>query len=507
MPADVDKASHLRGGSSHSPAPLNELIVAALDSGVCALDRDGRIIFANAAAGDLLGRPVTALAGSSMREHLHRDGPASPIGSTLDDGLTRRADDGALIRADRSRLPVTYTVTAIRGPDGPDGAIVVFRDATEHRKLEAALKDLQRRHRALYEDTPVMLHSIDRDSRLISVSDHWLKVLGFERHEVLGRRPVDFLSEDSRRRALEVDLPAFMRDGVAENLEYEFIKKDGATVDWLLSAVAERDEAGNMDRSFAVIIDISERKRDAARMRELQAELHHVSRLSAMGTMATGLAHELNQPLTAMTNYVQASRRLLRGVSLDDKVGEYMDKAVAQAARAGAIIRRLRDFVRKGETDRSLEDLNQVVEEASALALTGMASKGVTVDFAFRPRLPRVLVDRVQIQQVVFNLVRNSVDALVDSERRHITISTSLEDPAMLRASVSDTGPGLPPEIADRLFEPFVTTKPDGMGIGLAICRSIVEAHLGRLWATPNPDGGTSFHLTLPVEAAATNDD
>ena len=103
--------------------------------------------------------------------------------------------------------------------------------------------------------------------------------------------------------------------------------------------------------------------------------------------------------------------------------------------------------------------------------------------------------------------MRNSVDALVDSERRHITISTSLEDPAMLRASVSDTGPGLPPEIADRLFEPFVTTKPDGMGIGLAICRSIVEAHLGRLWATPNPDGGTSFHLTLPVEAAATNDD
>ncbi len=370
------------------------------------------------------------------------------------------------------------------------------------RQLER-LQDIERRYQFLYTNAPAMLHSIDRDGRLLSVSDYWLNVLGFEREEVIGRRSVEFLTEESRRRSVEQDIPEFIESGIILNREYTFVKKSGETVDVLLSAVAERDAAGNYARSLAVLNDITEQKRAAARVRQLQRELHHVSRLSAMGEMATGLAHELNQPLTAMMNYVRASRRMLDGKDgqAPDKIYEYMDKAIAQADRAGQIIRHLRDFVKTGEADRRLEDLNAVVQEASALALTDTAEMRITVEYDLAQGLPSALIDRVQIQQVVFNLVRNSVEALAGSDEKHIAIKTSRSANDAVEVTVSDTGPGLPAEVLEQLFRPFVTTKANGMGMGLSICRSIIDEHGGRLWATPGSNRGTTFRFTAPVAA------
>jgi len=247
--------------------------------------------------------------------------------------------------------------------------------------------------------------------------------------------------------------------------------------------------------------DVSARQQAEQRVQELQSELIHVSRLSAMGEMASALAHELNQPLTAIINYAQTARGVVERRSGEGNGGlvSLLEKTVEQADRAGQIIRRLRQFIAKGETDRALEDINAVVEEASALALVGTKGKGIAARRVLGKGLPPVLLDKIQIHQVITNLIRNSVDALDGVKQREIVISTRRAGQDSIEIRVADTGPGLAPEVADRLFQPFVTTKPTGLGIGLSICRSIVDGHGGRIFASDNPDGGTIFHVRLPT--------
>jgi two-component system sensor kinase FixL len=222
-----------------------------------------------------------------------------------------------------------------------------------------------------------------------------------------------------------------------------------------------------------------------------------------MGEMASALAHELNQPLTAAINYAQTARGVLER-RLGEDAGDVLsllERTVQQTSRAGQIIRRLRQFIAKGETERTLEDLNTVVEEASALALIGARGKGIAARREFEKGLPLLFLDMIQIHQVITNLIRNSIDALDGVNRREIVISTRRVGKDLIEIDVADSGPGLASEVADRLFQPFVTTKPGGLGIGLSICRSIVEGHGGRLWASDNPGGGTIFHVSLPLSA------
>ena len=220
-----------------------------------------------------------------------------------------------------------------------------------------------------------------------------------------------------------------------------------------------------------------------------------------MGQMASTMAHELNQPLTAVTNYLEAGRQLLAsGTGSPERLNEMIEKAIAQAQRAGDVIRRLRGFVSKGETERRLQDLNQLVEEALALALVGARQRGVRASLELDHTLPLVMVDHVQVQQVVLNLVRNAVEAMEQVERRELTIGTrAVLEQKMAEIVVADTGPGIAPELAERLFQPFVTTKATGMGLGLSICREIVEAHQGRLTAVPATSGGAMFRVSLPI--------
>jgi two-component system, LuxR family, sensor kinase FixL len=249
------------------------------------------------------------------------------------------------------------------------------------------------------------------------------------------------------------------------------------------------------------IRDLTERQQTEARLQELQSELVHMSRLTAMGEMASALAHELNQPLAAIANYMKGSRRLLENRQ-DQGLGplrDAMDKAADQALRAGDIIRRLRDFVSRGESERRVEDVKKLIEEASALALVGAKDKGVRVRFTFAPRLNYVIADKVQVQQVLLNLVRNAIDAMATAPTRELVFATSPAPDSMVEISVSDTGGGIAPEIADQLFQPFVTTKSHGMGVGLSISRTIIESHGGSIMQRPNPGGGTIFTFTLPA--------
>jgi two-component system sensor kinase FixL len=215
--------------------------------------------------------------------------------------------------------------------------------------------------------------------------------------------------------------------------------------------------------------------------------------------MASALAHELNQPLSAIANYMKGSRRMLEG-GTDDRsalLRDAMDKAAEQALRAGQIIRRLRDFVARGESERRVESVKKLVEEASALALVGAKDQGVRVRFQFDPSVDLVLADKVQIQQVLLNLLRNAVEAMEGSPTRELLISTASDKDGMIAISVTDTGPGIAPEMTSQLFQPFVTNKRHGMGVGLSISRTIVEAHGGQIEVEPNPVGGTIFRFTL----------
>jgi two-component system sensor kinase FixL len=281
-------------------------------------------------------------------------------------------------------------------------------------------------------------------------------------------------------------------------------RKNGTTFAMYLS-VGEGEFRG--ERIFLGIVhDISERKADEHRIQELQKELLHATRLTATGQLSAALAHELNQPLTAILNYTGILEELAgQDTGPNGPMIRNMAARISeQTTRAGEIIRRLRGFVAKREPDQAVQSLNAAVQESVALGFVGAAQSSVKLKTELDRNLSLVSIDKVQIQQVMINLVRNAVEAMQDTPRRSLTVTTN-GDKDFATVSVADTGPGLSPEIAASLFQPFVTTKENGLGIGLSICRTIIEAHGGKLWMEPNPEGGTIFRFRLPLAGSNAN--
>jgi two-component system sensor kinase FixL len=277
-------------------------------------------------------------------------------------------------------------------------------------------------------------------------------------------------------------------------------RKDGSVFPMNLS-VGEGMIRG--ERIFlGIITDISNREERERRILDLQSEMLHVSRLTDMGQVAAGLAHELNQPLTAILNYTNAGLDIAdeRG---DDELKSVFGKVTEQASRAGNIIRRLRAFIEKRGPNRTDEDITRTIDEAIRLGQINAAERGIKLRVLFEQGLPNVSIDRVQIQQVLINLMKNAAEAMEGLERRELTVTTGRISPELLQVSVADTGPGISDEMAEKLFQPFVTTKATGMGMGLSICRGIVEAHGGRLWLEANPGGGAVFRFNVPVAQEA----
>ena len=241
----------------------------------------------------------------------------------------------------------------------------------------------------------------------------------------------------------------------------------------------------------------SEREERERRLGEMRSELIHVSRLSELGQMVSALAHEVKQPLAAINNYIRASERLMQLRDLE-KAQTALSKAAEGVARANDIIQRLRNFVTKSASQKRAEDLGLAIEETIALVLAGTERRDVTIDSRLDPPAITVFIDKIEIQQVLLNLIRNGIEAMEGIAQPRLLVTAVSAPPDMVEVSVADNGPGLSPEVREKLFRPFVTTKTSGMGVGLSICRSIIDAHGGRLWAEDSPDGGTVFKFTVP---------
>ncbi len=368
-----------------------------------------------------------------------------------------------------------------------------------------ALRDSEAQLRSIIETVPDALIVIDEQGLIQSFSPAAERLFGYVAAEVQGCN-VNMLMPSPYREQHDGNLARYLGSGERRIIGIGRIvvgqRADGSTFPMELAVGEVKLKDRRLFTGF--LRDITERQTAHERLQELQSELLRTSRLSAMGQMASALAHELNQPLTAVINYVQACRRMMGGDAPQfDRLQEVMDKAVAQASRAGQIIQRMRQFIQKGETEHQLEDINKVVEEASALALVGARESGILVRMELSAGLPPLTLDRIQIQQVVLNLVRNATEALAGCKRRELAIRTGQPSDAAVMVEVADTGPGLNEGVKNQLFQPFVTTKPKGMGLGLSISRSIIEAHGGRLQGGANPDGGVTFRFSLPIPGRA----
>jgi two-component system, LuxR family, sensor kinase FixL len=355
--------------------------------------------------------------------------------------------------------------------------------------------------RSLINTVPDAVVVIDERGAIGSFSPAAERLFGYSEAELIGEN-VKKLMPNPYRDQHDGYLERYLRTGekhiIGIGRVVTGMRKDGTIFPLELAVGEARIEGKRIFTGF--IRDLTDRQETERRLEELQSELIHVSRLSEMSQMGSTLAHELNQPLTAITNYVETGRRWIE-LQNPAKAIENLEKAARQTSRAGEIIQGLRQFTEKGHTERRPEPINQVVEEASALALIGAKQLGIRTEFELAPGTPLATIDKVQIQQVLVNLIRNSIEAMAEAERRVLTIRIALTNAALVEISVADTGPGIPEDIMAKLFRPFMTTKPKGMGIGLSISRSIVQAHGGELRAERNADGGATFRVTLPLDA------
>jgi two-component system, LuxR family, sensor kinase FixL len=378
----------------------------------------------------------------------------------------------------------------------------IFLDIGEEKQLEEALKTRESHLRSILDTVPDAMIVIDGNGIIQLFSTAAERLFGYAEQEAIGRNVSELMPEPDRSRH-DSYIARYHATGERHIIGVGRIvtgmRRDGTTFPMHLS-IGEMQSNGKVYFT-GFVRDLTEHQQTQARLQELQSELVHVSRLSAMGEMASALAHELNQPLAAISNYMKGSRKLLAGNTDPNapKIENAMDRAAEQALRAGQIIRRLRDFVSRGESEKRVESLSRLVEEAGALGLAGAREQNVQLRFSLDPEADLVWADRVQIQQVLVNLFRNALEAMAHSPRRELTATNSRVADDMIEVVVSDTGTGFHDDVKPNLFQTFFTTKETGMGVGLSISRSIIEAHGGRMWAEDNASGGATFRFTLPA--------
>jgi signal transduction histidine kinase len=377
-------------------------------------------------------------------------------------------------------------------------------EVLERRRADQALRESRAAVAAVVENAADAIWAIDRNYRLTAcnavVRERFASAYGGHLRSAFENYPA------AARAYWERDwLPRYRRGLAGERFVVEHSFELGGEPRHYVTSFNPIVDDGVVTGLAIFSSDVTERRRaeDAARQR--QAELTHVLRLSTMGEMAAGLAHEINQPLAAIVNYAQGCRRRLR----DDAgsvpaVLPVIDSIASEALRAGEIVRRLRHLVRKDGGRQEWVDVNALVADAGRLIEPEARQHSVEMDLYLAPALPRLLGDGVQIEQVVLNLLRNAIEAMRDmAGRRTLQVATRSASAGAIELAVRDSGPGIAPDVAPHVFDPFFTTKPNGLGMGLSISRSIVESHHGRVWATPNPDGGTTVRVRLPADAAS----
>ncbi len=375
-------------------------------------------------------------------------------------------------------------------------------DIDEEKQLEEALRTRESHLRSILDTVPDAMIVINGYGIIQFFSTAAERLFGYTEREAIGKNVSEMMPMPDQARHDDY-LARYRSTGERHIIGIGRIvtgkRRDGTTFPMHLT-IGEM-QSGGEPYFTGFVRDLTEHQQTQARLQELQSELVHISRLSAMGEMASALAHELNQPLAAISNYMKGSRRLLAGSTDPNaaKIENAMDRAAEQALRAGQIIRRLRDFVSRGESEKRVESLSKLIEEAGALGLAGAREQNIQLRFHLNPEFDLVLADRVQIQQVLVNLFRNALEAMAQSPRRELIASNAKVEDDMIEIEVSDTGSGFHDDVKANLFQTFFTTKETGMGVGLSISRSIIEAHGGRMWAESNAAGGATFRFTLPA--------
>ena len=463
-------------------------IVEFSDDAIIGKDLNGVITSWNKAAeamfgytaDEIIGQPITRIIPpdrideeASILDRIRR-------GEKVDHFETeRRCKNGQVI-------PVSITISPIRDDlGGIIGVSKIARDLRGSRLIDLELRRREALLRSILDTVADGLVVIDGRGLIRSFNAAAERLFGFAAGEVIGQN-VSVLMPEPYRQEHDGYLARYAATGERHIIGTGRVvvgrRQDGTTFPMEL-AVGEANLPG--ERLFiGVIRDLTERQDRDRRFNELQAELIHVSRLNELGLLVSALSHEVNQPLTAMAT-TSAVRGACSTAGNPAGAEQALERIAEQADRARDIIQRLRDLARKGSTERRVESLPKTIEEASALALLGVGS-ALKLEIRIDDDAGEAVIDKVQIQQVLMNLMRNAVEAMASSERRELTISAGRMG-EMVEISVADTGPGLPEQVRARLFEPFVTTKPDGMGVGLSVCRTIVEAHGGEL---RGEDGG-----------------
>ena len=475
------------------------------------LSAEGELVYSSPSVTRVLGYSPDELLGTPGRDLVHpedledaQQGFAHDVSKP--NGISHRIH--RLRHKDGSYRTAEITSMNLLHESGINAMVSIFRDVTDRVRAGEALKQSEQRFRSLIQNAPDAIMVMDLDQGcLVELNDNAVTLFGYSREEFLSLHPrclsppvqPDGSTFDE---AFERLLPELMA-GAQVTFEWMHLRADGSEFPTEVRLIKFPSRTGRQIRSS--VVDITCRKQQEKQLREQEQALAHVSRLSTLGEMVAGIAHEINQPLGAISNYAAACTRAIKSLDAPDlPLSEWTRQISEQAVRCGDIIRRLREFVKKTEDGRSSLDLNEIVRESVALMEFELQRSSVNIVYELDESVPSVHGNRIQLEQVVVNLLRNACEALSQRDLADRTVlirSNALQD--WVRLTVEDSGPGVEQDSADEVFNAFFTTKPDGLGMGLAISRSIIDAHGGRLWIDHDHDEGATFHVELPLSKEA----
>ena len=477
--------------------------------GIGIADKQGKIIFLN--------RSIKKLAGFSLDELNRAGGPKAlykewqTAKQALSDAIAGKTWQGelTLVRKDQSTVPIEATADPIFDDAGNIiGIIGVHRDISERKAAERALRHSEEKYRQLYQQAPVMLHSVDPEGRIVEVNDQWLKTLGYRREEVIGQLALEFLSDESTQKARNEVFPRFYTEGIVKDVPFQMVTKDGTLIDVLLTAFSKKDVDGNFVRNRVSILDITEHKRAEEEKARLERKLIQTQRMEAIGRLAGGIAHDLNNLLSPILGYGEL---LLADTTAHDPRREMMEQVMKAGVGARDLVRQLLAFSRRQTLEYKPLDLNKILAGIAKL-LRRTIREDIEIKIAQSPHIGPVMADIGQIEQVIMNLTVNAADAM--PEGGELTIETApaeldeshampyeeVNPDAYVMLAISDTGCGMDEETRAQIFEPFFSTKgKQGTGLGLATVYGIVKQHRGNIWVESEPGAGTTFKVFLPV--------
>ena len=500
-----------------------ESLVDIAGSAIVVLDSERRIVEFNRGAESLSGYRRDEVLGKDyfalFRPDLApQDVPRAMAGALAGEEI-RGMESEILVRGGAHRF-VLWNIARVGGPE-PDRVryIGVGQDITDRKQAEDEIRrlnaELEQRvlarttelresealFRTMFEVAPIGVVTVDAAGLIVHANPAFQRMLGYDASDLRDRSVFDLTVADDRARTMHAYALLSRGRHATVQLDKRYVHREG-TVVWVHEAVASiRNAQGDFAYALGMVDDVSERKRAEDRAREHSEQLAHVLRVSTMGEMAAQLAHEINQPLGAIVNYANGITMRLRERGIEaGEVGAAVTHIASEGHRAAEIIRRMRDFIRRGEVRREWADPNDVVREAAHLVEPDARRHAIPLRLVLASGLPLVEMDRIQIIQVALNLLRNGIEAMADNpaEDNELLIQTAAAPGAGIEISVRDTGGGIAETATERVFDPFFTTKVTGLGMGLSISRSIVEAHGGRLWAEANAARGTTFTFFIP---------